>query len=432
MEFISAPLYSGGLNLVVMVATYISSLHGENSPSGGAALLLPSAVNSTEKAKHRQQTEMLDMWITLHGDNLYPCREEKERIAKDMSMSYVQVNRWFANRRRKQTKRSKCESGSPRHAVAQPLRTDAFADDTSAGTCAASGITESGNSSENMVINAVIPDSDSVGSALLKTDISQEASPHVPVGFQQATDLHRPVTSPSLMPDRQRIAQTSMDTELLPTPPTLAPSSLTAAFSSAAVALTAAAAQSANPFIVAAALSMQQNLAASLGIQTNATTAQLPWNESPQALTAMLPYLQQLHAHAQQAALAQQLIAAQQAAAAAVTQQQHQQMANTVPQTPLAAPQQWLSPPPSATASIPDNASSPLLLNGDESYSSLSEISELSPQPRGDVISPFKEPSLLFTDEDLVIDSLIEERRDLSEKESIAVAVLAGMAACQR
>lgn len=34
---------------------------------------------------------MLDMWITLHGDNLYPCREEKERIAKDMSMSYVQV-----------------------------------------------------------------------------------------------------------------------------------------------------------------------------------------------------------------------------------------------------------------------------------------------------------------------------------------------------
>uniref|UniRef100_A0A914RXH4 Homeobox domain-containing protein n=1 Tax=Parascaris equorum TaxID=6256 RepID=A0A914RXH4_PAREQ len=91
MEFISAPLYSGGLNLVVMVATYISSLHGENSPSGGAALLLPSAVNSTEKAKHRQQTEMLDMWITLHGDNLYPCREEKERIAKDMSMSYVQI-----------------------------------------------------------------------------------------------------------------------------------------------------------------------------------------------------------------------------------------------------------------------------------------------------------------------------------------------------
>lgn len=47
------------------------------------------------------------------------------------------------------------------------------------------GATESGNNSENMVINAVIPDSDSVGSALLKTDISQEASPQVPIGFQQ-------------------------------------------------------------------------------------------------------------------------------------------------------------------------------------------------------------------------------------------------------
>lgn len=35
-------------------------------------------------------------------------------------------------------------------------------------------------------------------------------------------------------------------------------------------------------------------------------------------------------------------------------------------------------------------------------------------------------------DEDLMIDSLMEERKDLSEKESIAVAVLAGMAACQR
>ncbi|VDM45209.1 unnamed protein product [Toxocara canis] len=235
------------------------------------------------------------------------------------------------------------------------------------------------------------------------------------------------------MPDRHRIAQTSVDnSKLLATPPALAPSSLTAALSSTAVALTAAAAQSANPFIVAAVLNMQQNLAASLGLQSSAATAQLPWNSSPQALSAMLPYLQQLHAHAQQAALTQQLIAAQQAAAAAATQQQQHQMAAAVSHTPLSAPQQWLSPPPSATASIPDNASSPLLLNGDESYSSLSEISDLSPRPRGDVISPFKETPLLISDEDLMIDSLIEERKDLSEKESIAVAVLAGMAACQR
>lgn len=34
---------------------------------------------------------MLDAWLAVHGDNLYPCREEKERLAKDMSMTYMQV-----------------------------------------------------------------------------------------------------------------------------------------------------------------------------------------------------------------------------------------------------------------------------------------------------------------------------------------------------
>lgn len=34
---------------------------------------------------------MLDAWLAMHGDNLYPCREEKERLAKDMSMTYIQV-----------------------------------------------------------------------------------------------------------------------------------------------------------------------------------------------------------------------------------------------------------------------------------------------------------------------------------------------------
>lgn len=34
---------------------------------------------------------MLDAWLAMHNDNLYPCREEKERLAKDMSMTYIQV-----------------------------------------------------------------------------------------------------------------------------------------------------------------------------------------------------------------------------------------------------------------------------------------------------------------------------------------------------
>ncbi|VDM45208.1 unnamed protein product [Toxocara canis] len=120
-----------------MVATCISSPRGGNSPSGETTLMLSSAANASEKAKHRQQTEMLDMWITLHGDNLYPCREEKERIAKDMSMSYLQVNRWFANRRRKQTKRRKGEAVSPRPTTTMA---SSFSGDNTAAAWTATGM----------------------------------------------------------------------------------------------------------------------------------------------------------------------------------------------------------------------------------------------------------------------------------------------------
>ncbi|MCP9260554.1 hypothetical protein DINM_003545 [Dirofilaria immitis] len=68
----------------------------------------------------KMQAAMLDAWLAMHGDNLYPCREEKERLAKDMSMTYIQVNRWFANRRRKQTKRRKTETESPRSLTTVP------------------------------------------------------------------------------------------------------------------------------------------------------------------------------------------------------------------------------------------------------------------------------------------------------------------------
>ncbi|VDM91934.1 unnamed protein product [Litomosoides sigmodontis] len=99
-----------------MVASYVFP-HDAPSPTAKAALILsssPSSVATIEKTKQRQQAAMLDAWLAMHGDNLYPCREEKERLAKDMSMTYIQVNRWFANRRRKQTKRRKIETGSPR------------------------------------------------------------------------------------------------------------------------------------------------------------------------------------------------------------------------------------------------------------------------------------------------------------------------------
>uniref|UniRef100_A0A915PXB3 Uncharacterized protein n=1 Tax=Setaria digitata TaxID=48799 RepID=A0A915PXB3_9BILA len=163
-----------------MVASYVFP-HGATSPTTEATLILsssPSSAAAVEKIKQRQQAAMLDAWLAMHGDNLYPCREEKERLAKDMSMTYIQrergckwshkfvdfmirnvwyclsradcmhqmgwcyckmfcvcfdgmlllrrivvysyeelykyVNRWFANRRRKQTKRRKTETESPR------------------------------------------------------------------------------------------------------------------------------------------------------------------------------------------------------------------------------------------------------------------------------------------------------------------------------
>ncbi|KAK6727632.1 hypothetical protein RB195_005368 [Necator americanus] len=69
-------------------------------------ITVASAVAS-EKARVRQQSAMLDKWLMANGGNLYPCREDKEKLAAQMKMTYLQVNRWFANRRRKQTKRTK-------------------------------------------------------------------------------------------------------------------------------------------------------------------------------------------------------------------------------------------------------------------------------------------------------------------------------------
>uniref|UniRef100_A0A1I8EJ47 Homeobox KN domain-containing protein n=1 Tax=Wuchereria bancrofti TaxID=6293 RepID=A0A1I8EJ47_WUCBA len=76
-----------------MVASYVFP-HGATSPTTEATLILPSSPSSAaaiEKTKQRQQAAMLDAWLAMHGDNLYPCREEKERLAKDMSMTYIQT-----------------------------------------------------------------------------------------------------------------------------------------------------------------------------------------------------------------------------------------------------------------------------------------------------------------------------------------------------
>ncbi|PAV88367.1 hypothetical protein WR25_07598 [Diploscapter pachys] len=77
-----------------------------------------AAAIAADKTRLRQQSAMydkvLDKWLAHHNQNLYPSREEKEKLAVEMNISYVQVNRWFANRRRKQTKqRTKAVLNSP-------------------------------------------------------------------------------------------------------------------------------------------------------------------------------------------------------------------------------------------------------------------------------------------------------------------------------
>ncbi|VDK49404.1 unnamed protein product [Gongylonema pulchrum] len=270
---------------------------------------------------------------------------------------------------------------------------------------------------------------------------------------QQVSDA-----SPSSTPDHQRIPQTTMDNKSLATPPAYASSPLNAAAANGvvgnfpAVLAAAAAVQTTNPFLLAAALGLQHQQQQQ---QQNGTTATLPWINGAQSFTAMLPFLQQLQAQAQhaqltQVALAQHIVAAQQAAnlhqqlktAAAAAAASHASSLTPSQQQQL----QWLSPPPSVPPQVKQTTtcSSPLLSSGSELASTLSELSELSPRPHTEQQPPSppaslssspcnveKQQQFLF-DEDTVIDSLLEERKDLSEKESIAVAVLAGMAACQR
>jgi hypothetical protein len=50
----------------------------------------PSIKDAT-KAKHRQQAQSLDAWLQINGNNLYPTREEKDRLAIELDMTYVQV-----------------------------------------------------------------------------------------------------------------------------------------------------------------------------------------------------------------------------------------------------------------------------------------------------------------------------------------------------
>ncbi|GMR51204.1 hypothetical protein PMAYCL1PPCAC_21399, partial [Pristionchus mayeri] len=89
----------------------IISLHGGYlSPSilatASPSLTVAGAVAS-DKAKQRAIATAIEKYVEKRGGNLYPTREDKEKMAEDLSITYNQVNRWFANRRRKVTKHRK-------------------------------------------------------------------------------------------------------------------------------------------------------------------------------------------------------------------------------------------------------------------------------------------------------------------------------------
>ncbi|GMS99427.1 hypothetical protein PENTCL1PPCAC_21602, partial [Pristionchus entomophagus] len=89
----------------------IISLHGGAlSPSilatASPSLTVAGAVAS-DKAKQRAIATAIEKYVEKRGGNLYPTREDKEKMADDLNVNYIQVNRWFANRRRKVTKHRK-------------------------------------------------------------------------------------------------------------------------------------------------------------------------------------------------------------------------------------------------------------------------------------------------------------------------------------
>ncbi|VDM58921.1 unnamed protein product [Angiostrongylus costaricensis] len=93
-----------GVNFGIMNQISVSSLSSHDndnmdnvlqSQSPGLELAIgeitvASAVAS-EKARVRQQSAMLDKWLMANGGNLYPCREDKEKLAALMKMTYLQA-----------------------------------------------------------------------------------------------------------------------------------------------------------------------------------------------------------------------------------------------------------------------------------------------------------------------------------------------------
>lgn len=81
--------------MVVPSVTPPTALSNESALSVNKTI---DAKSDSSKARHRQQAAMMEAWLELNSNNLYPTREQKDRLAADMQMSYMQVSRsvdWF-------------------------------------------------------------------------------------------------------------------------------------------------------------------------------------------------------------------------------------------------------------------------------------------------------------------------------------------------
>ncbi|KAF8369127.1 hypothetical protein PRIPAC_86956 [Pristionchus pacificus] len=325
----------------------IMSLTGHLSPSilatASPSLTVASAV-ATDKAKlqakQRAIATAIEKYVEKKGGNLYPTREDKEKMAVDLAVNYNQVNRWFANRRRKVTKHRKilgCASPSQRDRKEENVGTE-----------------EKIRDNVDECIEAIIEE----------TRRKRKAEDDIESGMV-AHNVE------SLLPVEDG-AYTQEQDSMAPPPGAAATAALLAA------AVSQGNMTQLNPYLLA-------TLAA-----------------SPQLTMHLLQQVLQQQAYHAQLAAQQQLYASQAAAMASPVHHHQQQLTLNAHGQPT-----WMSPPISE---------SPM-----EELSDQSSSSDFSPRPS----SPrFKDPHNIA---DPQMAKLLAAT-DLSEKESIAIAVLTEMA----
>ncbi|XGW23040.1 hypothetical protein V3C99_005354 [Haemonchus contortus] len=328
-------------------------------------ITVASAVAS-EKARMRQQSAMLDKWLMANGGNLYPCREDKEKLAAQMKMTYLQVNRWFANRRRKQTKRTK--------AVPSPVS-----------------------------VTPVNPESTSrPNSPTSKENVMTQLTPDLISAFAQVLATQQPETDEKMVLQQQQqlhqVHPHHPQREHTITPPAIEEHHLHG--------LNA-------PGTTQVVPDMRSNLMSPLNTHEMAAKMLANGSLSPSA-NGLAQYNPFLLAVFQPFAL-QQLLQAQ-----ALQQQYMQLQQQAVAQQQLEAQALWAS---SSISASPAHASD----------SEVSEMSDLSPLPQSEAplrpnSPPFKDPHQLADKSLLRLLNL----NQLSEKEQMAVAVLAGFASMGR